>query len=161
AIAAANTDAPGLIAALGRSPHGIRAQVLGAGGSARAVVWALRQAGAAEVMVWNRGPEQAQELARDMDARAVRDPRPGELLVNCPSVGLDGAQEGLGQLGLTARRLGDYEWVVDLAYRIGGTQLLAAAREHGARTVDGLEVLVAQGALSLELWTGRQAPLEA
>ena len=40
------------------------------------------------------------------------------------------------------------------------TPLLAAAREHGARTLDGLEILLAQGALSFELWTGRRAPLE-
>ena len=47
-----------------------------------------------------------------------------------------------------------------MVYRAGSTQLLAAAREHGAGTLDGLEILVAQGALSFELWTGRQAPLE-
>ncbi|HXW58399.1 MAG TPA: shikimate dehydrogenase, partial [Solirubrobacteraceae bacterium] len=45
-------------------------------------------------------------------------------------------------------------------YSTRSTKLLEAARKHGARTVDGLEVLVAQGALSFELWTGRKAPLE-
>jgi shikimate dehydrogenase len=50
--------------------------------------------------------------------------------------------------------------VVDLVYRAGSTELLAAAQEHGARVLDGLEMLVAQGALSFELWTGRAAPLE-
>ena len=63
-IAAANTDAPGVLEALGVSPRGMRAQVLGAGGSARAVVWALLRAGAAEVWVWNRTPERAATLAR-------------------------------------------------------------------------------------------------
>ena len=53
-VRAENTDAPGLIAALGVEVAGMRAQVLGAGGSARAAVWALRNAGAAEVLVWNR-----------------------------------------------------------------------------------------------------------
>ncbi len=195
-ISAENTDAPGLIDALGRSPAGSRALVLGAGGSARAVVWALREAGAAEVSVWNRTPERARQLARDLGVRAVGAPEPADLLVNCTSVGLDpgsvrdapsepspetastvpqGAGEptargplersatedcALNQLGLTFDQLGEYSYVVDLVYRSGSTPLLAAARAHGARTLDGLEILVAQGALSFELWTGRKAPLE-
>jgi shikimate dehydrogenase len=68
--------------------------------------------------------------------------------------------EALNQLGMTFDQVGEYSYVVDLVYRSGSTQLLAAAKAHGARTLDGLEVLVAQGALSLELWTGRPAPLE-
>ncbi len=168
AIAAENTDAPGLIAALGRSPRGMRALVLGAGGSARAAVWALRESGASEVSVWNRTPERAETLARALGARAVRTPGPAELLVNCTSVGLQAGgiersatdAEGLNQLGLTFDQVGEYSYVVDLVYRSGSTQLLAAARAHGARTLDGLEVLVAQGALSFELWTGRKAPVE-
>jgi shikimate dehydrogenase len=61
---------------------------------------------------------------------------------------------------LTFDQIGEYSYVVDLVYRSGSTQLLAAARAHGARTLDGLEILVAQGALSFELWTGRKAPLQ-
>jgi shikimate dehydrogenase len=170
-IAAENTDAPGLIAALGRLhdvPAHPRALVLGAGGSARAAVWALREAGASEVLVWNRTPERARTLARELGARAVKVAEAADLLVNCTSVGLEtgGAiersatdGEALNQLGLTFDQVGEYSHVVDLVYRSGSTQLLAAARAHGAGTVDGLEVLVAQGALSFELWTGRQAPL--
>jgi shikimate dehydrogenase len=183
-IAAENTDAPGLIAALRRSPLGMRVLVLGAGGSARAAAWALRQAGASEVLVWNRTGERAEALARDLGVRAVKQAEPADLLVNCTSVGLersdggperpaDGAErpasagersaaepEALSQLGLTFDLLAGYPYVVDMVYRAGSTQLLAAAREHGADTLDGLEVLVAQGALSFELWTGRQAPVE-
>jgi shikimate dehydrogenase len=171
AIAAENTDAPGLIAALGRltdMPAHPRALVLGAGGSARAAVWALREAGASDVSVWNRTPERARTLARELGARAVRVAEAADLLINCTSVGLEtgGAiersatdGEALNQLGLTFDQVGEYSYVVDLVYRSGSTQLLAAARAHGAGTVDGLEVLVAQGALSFELWTGRQAPL--
>jgi len=171
-IAAENTDAPGLIAALERltdMPAHPRALVLGAGGSARAVVWALREAGASEISVWNRTPERAQTLARELGVRATPVPAAADLLVNCTSVGLqagDGVQrsatqaEALNQLGLTFDQVGSYSYVVDLVYRSGSTQLLAAAQSHGARTVDGLEVLVAQGALSFELWTGRRAPLE-
>jgi shikimate dehydrogenase len=174
-ISAENTDAPGLIAALGSSasepfgglPAHPSALVLGAGGSARAAVWALREAGAREVSVWNRTPERARTLAVELGVRAVSAPVPAELLVNCTSVGLIGGlelsasePEGLNQLGLTFDLLGEYSYVADMVYRSGATQLLAAAREHGARTLDGLEILVAQGALSFELWTGRQAPRE-
>jgi shikimate dehydrogenase len=167
-IAAENTDAPGLIAALGQSPRGMRVLVLGAGGSARAAVWALREAGASEVSVWNRTPERAEALARDLGVRAVRVAEPADLLVNCTSVGLEGgaiersATEGgaLNQLGLTFDQVGEYSNVVDLVYHSRSTQLLAAARQHGARTLDGLEILVTQGALSFELWTGRKPPLD-
>jgi shikimate dehydrogenase len=171
-ISAENTDAPGLIAALGRltdMPAHPRALVLGAGGSARAAVWALREAGTSEVVVWNRTHERAETLARELGARAVRAPVAADLLVNCTSVGLETGpgversatqHEALNQLGLTFDQVGEYSYVVDLVYRSGSTQLLAAATAHGAGTVDGLDVLVAQGALSLELWTGRKAPVD-
>ncbi len=170
-IAAENTDAPGLIAALGQLsdlPAHPRALVLGAGGSARAAAWALRDAGASEVCIWNRTHERAAALARELGVRAVREPEPAELLVNCTSVGLEVPEiersatdgEALNQLGLTFDQVGEYSYVVDFVYRSGSTPLLAAASAHGARTLDGLEILVAQGALSFELWTGRRAPLE-
>jgi shikimate dehydrogenase len=161
-IAAENTDAPGLIAALGQSPRGLSALVLGAGGSARAAVWALREAGAAEVSIWNRTEQRAKALAQEFGARAVAAPGPADVLVNCTAVGLrpqSQAQE-LAALALSVERLGDYGVVVDLVYGEGRTGLLDAAASRGAVTVDGLEILVAQGALSLALWTGRTAPLE-
>lgn len=166
AIAAENTDAPGLIATLGDLtdlPSHPRALVLGAGGSARAAVWALREAGV-EVAIWNRTAARAQELAREFGVRAVAAAEPADVLVNCTSVGLGlersaSRDEALNQLGLTFDAVGEYSHVVDFVYRSEPTPLLAAARAHGARTVDGLELLVAQGALSLELWTGRPAPL--
>ncbi len=166
---AENTDAPGLIDALALSPRGMSALVLGAGGSARAAVWALRAAGAREVSVWNRTPERARQLAQALGARAIGAPEPADVLVNCTSVGLPrpaglersaSDDEVLNQLGLTFDQVGKYAHVVDLVYRADPTPLLTAARAHGARTVDGLEVLLAQGALSFELWTGRQAPRE-
>jgi shikimate dehydrogenase len=176
-IAAENTDAPGLIAALEQPPQGMRVLVLGAGGSARAAAWALREAGASEVSVWNRTPERSEELARDLGVRAVKKPGSADLLVNCTSVGLERLGEPpptavvglepsaselaeLNQLGLTFDQVGEYSYVVDMVYRTGSTPLLAAARRHGRRTLDGLEILVAQGALSFELWTGRRAPLD-
>ncbi|HTW42496.1 MAG TPA: shikimate dehydrogenase [Solirubrobacteraceae bacterium] len=171
AIAAENTDAPALASILGAlpaMPAHPRALVLGAGGSARAAVWALRESGASEVMVWNRTPQRAQALADELGARAVSTPQRADLLVNCTSVGLHspaGVQrsasdkDALNQLGMAFDQVGNYAYVVDFVYRSEPTPLLAAARAHGARTVDGLELLVAQGALSFELWTGRAAPL--
>ena len=162
AIAAENTDAPGLIAAIDEPLTGARALVLGAGGSARAAVWALREAGAVEVSIWNRTPQRASELADDLGARAVAHPEPADVLVNCTSVGLQPAREELASLALSPDALGAYDLVVDLVYRGGGTtELVRVARERGVRTLDGLEILVAQGALSFELWTGREAPREA
>jgi shikimate dehydrogenase len=169
-IAAENTDAPGFLDALGVSPRGMSALVLGAGGSARAVVWALREAGAREVAVWNRTPERAAELARELGVCTAAVPGTADLLVNCTSVGLEAEPTSLKQSATAARGLnlpavtfdqvGNYSHVVDLVYRSSPTPLLAAARSHGAHVVSGLEVLLAQGALSFELWTGIHPPLE-
>jgi shikimate dehydrogenase len=158
AILAANTDAPGLLEALPASPAGQVALVLGAGGSARAVAYALREAGAARVAVWNRTPERAQRLAEDLGVDATDRPIAADLLVNCTSVGLvDGEFKALP---IDADALGEYATVADLVYRAGGTGLVAEARRRGCTVVDGLEVLVRQGALSFKAWTGREAPID-
>ena len=86
------------------------------------------------------------------------------MLVNCTAVGLalePSSAEGsdLNHLGLPGDQIGEYSYVADLVYRFGSTPLLAAAAAHGAHTIDGLEILVAQGALSLRVWTGREPPL--
>jgi len=158
-IDADNTDAPGLVAALPEPPQGRTALVLGAGGSARAAAWALRDAGAADVAVWNRTPGRARALAADLGVRAVEHAEPADLLVNCTAVGLHGGDETLKDLPVRADALTEYACVVDLVYRDGGTPLLAAAVRQGCAVVDGLEVLVRQGALSLEAFVGRPAPV--
>ncbi len=160
-IHAANTDAPGLIAALPEPPAGRSALVLGAGGSARAVAWALRHAGAGEVSVWNRTPERARALADSLGVRAVGRLEPADLLVNCTSVGLDGegGELKIGPLG--ADELLGFNSVIDLVYGTTETALVSTARRLGVPAVDGLEVLVRQGAASFELWTGRTPPLDA
>src|SRR4051794_23548700 len=156
AIAADNTDAQGLIAALPRPPGGDRALVLGAGGAARAVVWALARAGA-DVAIWNRTGQKAAGLG----ARVVEHAQSAEILVNCTSVGLDRSSSPFKDLPLDADALSKYATVVDLVYRAGGTALIREAGKRGIETVDGLEILVRQGALSFTLWTGRTAPLDA
>jgi len=159
-IAADNTDAPGLIAALPFSPAGRTALVLGAGGSARAVVWALVDAGAREVRVWNRTPERAVAIAADLGAVAVARAEPADLLVHCTASGLDPRQDAFKSLPLDADDLARYECVVDLVYTESETSLVEAARARGAQVVDGRELLVRQGALSFALFTGQPAPID-
>jgi shikimate dehydrogenase len=153
AVVADNTDAPALIAALPFDAAGRSALVLGAGGSARAAVWALLDAGSAEVCVWNRTAGRARALCDDLGAILVTQPGAADILVNCTSVGLDGSSP-FDRLPLSPDQLTDYGCVVDLAYAPGGTRLVAAAAERGVATVGGLELLVGQGALSFERFTG-------
>ena len=158
AVHADNTDAPGLIAALGdERPR--TAVVLGAGGSARAVVHALASGGVS-VSLWNRNAARARSLAGEFGVEAVQDLPPADLLINCTSVGLADPSSTFKDLPLQADALGEYACVVDLVYRAGGTGLQREARRRGSRVIDGVEVLVHQGALSFERWTGLAAPLE-
>jgi len=161
AIEADNTDAPGLLAALGESPAGRTALVLGAGGAGRAAAWALSTAGAADVAIWNRTPERARALAAELGARAVETVSAADIVVNCTSVGLHDPEATFKALPVEADELGAGSLVVDMVYRAGETRFLEAARTRGARVVDGLEILVAQGAASFERWTGMEAPREA
>jgi shikimate dehydrogenase len=158
-IHADNTDVTGFLSALPESVYDRSALVLGAGGSARAVVYALRQAGADSIHVWNRSQERAEALAAEFGATAGA--APAEVIVNCTSVGLEDPESTFKALPLQADELGAGHLVVDLVYRHGGTVLLNTARAGGAAVVDGLEILVAQGAASLERWTGRTAPVTA
>ncbi|MGI8595633.1 MAG: shikimate dehydrogenase family protein [Solirubrobacteraceae bacterium] len=174
-IVAANTDAAALLALAPEDPG--RALVLGAGGSARAAVWALRRRGA-ETLVWGRTHERAVALAAELGATAVG---PGALdeaghagagraigrgddfdvIVNCTPVGLMAGDDPFSSLPLGRADLERARMVIDLAYAAEETTLVAAARAAGVpAVVDGLEILVAQGALSLERWTGRRAPAE-
>jgi shikimate dehydrogenase len=161
-IYADNTDAPGMIDAMDRDLGGASAMILGAGGTARAAAWALREAGAA-VFVWNRTPERAQELAKDLDVQAVAVPKTATVLVNTTSVGMDGcpnAELVLRSFAMDSDALASYEQVVDFVYSSAPTALVTEARRRGVATVDGLEILVTQGARSLAQWTGRVAPLD-
>ena len=159
-IAAENTDAGGLLASLPSSPRGKRALVLGAGGAARAAHWALVGADA-EVDIWNRTSARAATIAGELGGRPVAAPRPTDydLIVHTTAVGLRG-EDPFVHLPLAPDSFGRGQVVVDLVYTDRPSTLLAAAEAGGATTVDGLEVLVQQGALSLEIWTGRKPPLE-
>jgi shikimate dehydrogenase len=151
-----NTDAGGLIDALDADLEDAPALVLGAGGTGRAAVWALREAGA-DVAVWNRTQERAADLAAEFGVRHAGAPEQARVLVNTTSLGMRG-EDLPGQLGLDAL---EPELVADVVYGGGPTALCRWAEQRGARTVDGLEMLLRQGARSLERWTGGPAPLAA
>jgi len=160
AIRAENTDAEGLLRSLPESQSGKRALVLGAGGAARAVVWALLRDGAA-VEVWNRTELRSRNLCEELGGEPVAAPTQADysLIVNSTAVGLRG-EDPFAELPLVADGFVADQTVVDMVYGGKPTKLLSAAEAAGATVVDGLEILVQQGALSLELWTARPAPLD-
>lgn len=160
AIVADNTDGPALLRALPVSPRDKVALVLGAGGSARAAVWALLDAGAAEVRVWNRHLDRARQLCDELGGRPVSIAQPADLLVNCTPVGSYGEVAAFKQLPLGADELAMFGCVIDFAYGSDETLLVRSAMALGLPVVDGLELLVGQGALSFERFTGLPAPLE-
>jgi len=159
-IHADNTDAQGLLDALPEPPVGRRALVLGAGGAARAVVWALVREGAT-VDVWNRTPLRAEHLCAELGGTRVKAPDGAgfELIVNTTAAGLRG-EDPFAELPLEPAGFAAGQTVVDLVYGDRPSRLLAAAEAAGATVVDGIEVLVRQGALSLAIWTGREPSLD-
>jgi shikimate dehydrogenase len=172
-IRAENTDATGLIAALPGPAEGRKALVLGAGGSARAAVWALAGEGAS-VSVWNRTPERVDELVRDLAGAGSGTSAEGrlapvsaeqirgngyELIVNCTAIGMRD-EDPFEYLPLDPERLNADLVLVDLVYAGSESRLVREARERRATAVEGLEVLVRQGAESLRIWTDMDPPLD-
>ena len=159
-----NTDGPGFLASLadeGFLPAGRHCAVIGAGGAARAVVHALGGAGVAAVVVVNRSTDRAEETAALAGSAGrvgvAADVKQADLVVNATPLGLAGGE--VTQLPVSADLLGDGQLVVDLVPNPAVTPLMRAARERGARVAGGVGMLVHQGALAFELWTGRPAPL--
>jgi shikimate dehydrogenase len=159
-----NTDVEGFLNNLDASAPGWEeieeALVLGAGGSARAVVFGLLERGIPRVNLVNRTHERAQALA-DQFGDKVR-PAPwqsftdllprAQLLVNTTSLGM----RGQPPLELDVNRLPDRAVVADLVYVPLVTPLLASARTRGLRTADGLGMLLHQAVRGFELWFGRR-----
>lgn len=171
-----STDGEGFMRSLeaeGKSADGSRAVVLGAGGSARAVVHALAVYGA-QVSVVNRTVSRAVGLAEQLsgvlpggrgsvraialDSAEARDAvEEADLLVNCTSVGLHPKTE---EQPIPSEWLHDRLFVYDLIYNPLKTGLLEAAEAVGARGANGVGMLVYQGAISFEIWTGRKPPTD-
>ncbi len=164
-----NTDVPGFAADLraqGVVVKGQRVVMLGAGGAARGVAAALAGMNVGHLVIANRTPERASAIQRqypgivtaiELADRALSDALADtSLLVNATSVGLHGDEMPIDADVLD--RLPSSAVVYDLIYR--PTALLRAARARNLRAIDGLGMLIHQGALSWEAWTGQAAPLD-
>ena len=160
------TDGLGLLAALPEEPAS--AVLLGAGGSARAAGSALLRAGTRRLTVVARRREAADRLAdalallvpaAEVDAATAVPAASGGLLVHCTPVGGIAALKALPVAADVVERM---DMVADFAYRADGsaTPLAAAALAAGVPLVDGIELLVRQGALSFRRWTGVEPPLD-
>jgi shikimate dehydrogenase len=164
-----NTDIPGFRAPLidqGIDLSGIRVVVLGAGGAARGVVVALLEAGCTSITVANRTQNRAESLRDDLD-RAISVTSLGEdlnsvlqettLLVNSTAMGWSDDDLPISRDQLALLHSGAV--VYDLTYK--QTAFLRVAEAAGFETIDGLPMLVHQGAESFRLWTGLEPPLDA
>ncbi len=155
-LAAHSTDGAGFVASLVEAdvdPAGMRVVVIGAGGAARSVIDALARAGVDSIRVINRSPDKA-AIAAELGAGrgavgSIGDVTVADLVVNATSVGM-----GTDDLPVAADRLRAGHVVADLVYHPLQTALLRAAAAVGARTVDGLGMLIHQAVLQQVLWTG-------
>lgn len=171
-----STDGAGFLAALQAEfdldVRGRSICVIGCGGAGRATAIACAMAGAAEIRLLNRSVERAERLAAEIagmpDAPRVilapasapawqEEVRQSEIVVQATSVGL--RQEDTPLVGTGAFRSG--QWFYDLIYHVPETATMRAAAAAGARVANGLGMLLYQGALALEIWTGRPAPVSS
>ena len=159
-LVGSNTDVAGIRAALDDvgldEPRGIRAVVLGAGGSARAAAVALD---GAHITFVARRPESAADLPGRIAAWSEqgwqKEARDSDVLLNATPLGRN------DEMPMRPNALPKTGAVIDLVYVQGGTPLVRKARSLGLRVADGWGVLLAQGARSFEIWTGRAAPVDA
>lgn len=168
-----NTDGVGALKALkenGANPAGKKVLLLGSGGAARAIAYALAQE-ADELVVLNRTVEQAKELAsllnRTFSKKVVADSltpsaiqenlRGCDILVNATSVGM---KPNANQSVIAPEWLKPNLAVMDIVYNPIETKLVKDAKSAGAKVVSGVEMLIYQGAASFEIWTGKSAPVE-
>lgn len=169
-----NTDYQGFLAMLHGLPVPERAVILGAGGSSRAVAYALVSAGTREITFAVRRPGASQEVVTAMAAPAVRWSEAAfgstelnaaldsaDVLVNTTPVGMT-PHADLSPLESTdLARLPTHAAVLDLIYNPSETRLMRLAKARGLDAINGLPMLIAQAAAAFTIWTGRQAPESA
>jgi shikimate dehydrogenase len=173
-----NTDAYGLIKSVkdvGGVPDlaGKKIFIYGAGGSARAAVSGFIAENAASLIIANRtqaravemlsrlapGSTAAKAVGYDDRKTLVESVATADIIVNTTSIGMAGGGDPSG-LPPGVEGLREGQIVMDIVYNPLATAFLSSARANGARTVDGLWMLVYQGARAFEIWTGRQFPVE-
>jgi shikimate dehydrogenase len=167
-----NTDGKGFLRGVRTDaavdPRGKHVVVLGAGGAARAIVTELALAGAADVLVLNRSASRGEQMVADLVSKTrapIRfEPWQGtyavsggtDILVNATSIGLFPDGDSMPPVDLRGASPGML--VSDVVFNPPETRLLRAARQRGLAVLDGLAMLVYQGAIGFELWTGQKAP---
>ena len=166
-----NTDGPGFVAALKNEssfdPAGKSILLVGAGGAARGIAFALAEARAADISIVNRSPERALKLAADVAVTGAEvsasagepDLSRYDCIVNCTSLGMRGGPAP-GELPCAIGAARPGALAVDIVYTPAQTPFLTAAAAAGLKTLGGLPMLIYQGALAFELWTGVHAPVE-
>jgi shikimate dehydrogenase len=164
-----NTDGIGAVKALqlAAAPLDVNVLLVGAGGAGRAIALALAPY-ARSIKLANRTLSKAKQLERaikrtfELDITChplthIRDiVQQSDLIINASSMGMNGQVD----LQIEENSLSRDQWVMDIVYRPQETRLLGTAARAGARTLNGLDMLLGQGAYSFELWTGRTAPVE-
>ena len=165
-----NTDAAGFIGALEArsfSPAGKRVVLLGAGGAARAVLWGLFQAGAAEIVIGVRNPQKARPLAEEFSRYGTirlfewheesfrHAVRAAELVVNATSLGMAPEIEAAPPVPWEEVQPGTFFY--DIIYTPAETSFLRRAAAQGCPVLNGEGMLVGQGAAAFKLWTGKTA----
>lgn len=160
-----NTDGPGLRAVIERHTGalaGRRVLVLGAGGASRGICGALMEAGVSEIAIWNRSPQRAEEMVRELSEtqtghtvlKAVTDSgvfQAYPLVINTTAVGMAPETEA------TPAAIGDLHpaaVVCDIVYKPHRTKLLRMAAEAGHPVIYGIEMLIEQALLAQKLWNG-------
>lgn len=170
-LTAYNTDAHGFIEPLKRhfgDLGGVRVAVCGAGGAARAVVYALKHANA-KVSVLARHEKKGRDLADEFDVSfhefsdfksrvSNRLAAPFDIVVDTTPVGMKGRHED--ETLFAADELLGVRFVYDLVTRAADTPIIREAKKAGVPAIGGLDMLIAQGARQFEIWTGREAPVE-
>jgi len=170
-VVGGNTDGEGALRAL--VEHGVeikekRVLILGAGGAARAIAFTLAPR-VKELIILNRTRERAEELSSEVLKLATKTRAGGlpikelddvdvEVVINCTSVGMKGAQEGKSLV--TKEMLRPDQIIMDVVYNPLETALLREAKSVGAMTISGLDMLVYQAVANFRRWTGREAPVD-
>ncbi len=168
-----NTDGEGFVSSLrdevGEEPRGKRVGLVGAGGGAKAVAYALAQAGVTKLCLYNRSQNRARPLVQHLGtlfqnvevlALGLQHIQPDilrglDIFINATPVGMEPSDPHLFDYNMLPEHL----LVCDLIYRPPETPLLAAARFRGCRILNGSGMLLYQGARGFELWTGQKAPV--
>ena len=169
-----NTDGKGFLRGVrvdaGVGPAGKRVVILGAGGAARAIATELALAGASDLVIVNRTQARGEAMVNDLHASTSANvhfevwkgtyqvPSDADVLVNATSIGLYPDVDGMPDVSISD--VNPDMLVGDVVFYPSETRLIQAAKARGLPVLDGLSMLVYQGVLGFEMWTGKQAPVQ-